>query len=111
MDCKSEFAAVLLTVIDAPATTAQKNLLKALSPEKLGMTELAGNAVFLGVEEHRHALAGAEHLLTAAGRPAPNVEVRVLDEDGHEVATGLPGEIVIDIVREPGPPVSRVLPS
>jgi len=60
-----------------------------------GMTELAGNAVFLGIEEHRHALAGAEHLLTAAGRPAPNVEVRVLDEDGHDVATGRPGEIVI----------------
>jgi phosphoglucomutase len=31
--------------IDAPATTAQKNLLKALSPEKLGMTELAGEPV------------------------------------------------------------------
>jgi phosphoglucomutase len=31
--------------IDAPATPAQKNLLKALSPEKLGMTELAGEPV------------------------------------------------------------------
>jgi phosphoglucomutase len=31
--------------IDAPASTAQKNLLKALSPEKLGMTELAGEPV------------------------------------------------------------------
>jgi phosphoglucomutase len=31
--------------IDAPATTAQKNLLKALSPEKLGMKELAGEPV------------------------------------------------------------------
>jgi acyl-CoA synthetase (AMP-forming)/AMP-acid ligase II len=60
-----------------------------------GMTELAGNAVFLGIEEHRRALAGADHLLTAAGRPAPNVEVRVLDDDDHEVATGVPGEIVV----------------
>lgn len=60
-----------------------------------GMTELAGNAVFLGIEEHRRALAGAEHLLTAAGRPAPNVEVRVVDEEDHEVATGMPGEIVV----------------
>jgi acyl-CoA synthetase (AMP-forming)/AMP-acid ligase II len=60
-----------------------------------GMTELAGNAVFLGIEEHRRALAGADHLLTAAGRPAPNVEVRVLDDDGHEVPTGEPGEIVV----------------
>jgi phosphoglucomutase len=31
--------------IDAPATSAQKNLLKALSPEKLGMKELAGEPV------------------------------------------------------------------
>jgi phosphoglucomutase len=31
--------------IDAPATTKQKNVLKALSPERLGMKELAGEAV------------------------------------------------------------------
>ena len=31
--------------IDAPATPAQKNLLKALSPDKLAMTELAGEPV------------------------------------------------------------------
>jgi phosphoglucomutase len=31
--------------IDAPATPAQKNLLKALSAEKLGMTQLAGEPV------------------------------------------------------------------
>ena len=31
--------------IDAPATSAQKNLLKALSPEKLAMKELAGEPV------------------------------------------------------------------
>lgn len=76
-----------------------------------GMTELAGNAVFLGIEEHRRALAGAgtgaasgagtgaasgaDHLLTLAGRPAPNVEVRVLDDAQHEVGPGVPGEIVI----------------
>ena len=31
--------------IDAPATSAQKNILKSLSPDKLGMTELAGEPV------------------------------------------------------------------
>ena len=60
-----------------------------------GMTELAGNAVFLGTEEHRRGLAGADHLLTAAGTPAPNVEVRVVDDDGLEVAHGVPGEIIV----------------
>src|SRR6185437_4476118 len=60
-----------------------------------GMTELAGNAVFLGTEEHRQALAGADHLLTAAGRPAPNVDVRIGDDDGQALPTGEHGEIVV----------------
>ncbi|HEX4217436.1 MAG TPA: AMP-binding protein [Acidimicrobiales bacterium] len=60
-----------------------------------GMTELSGNATFLGPEAHRRALAGAEHLLTAAGRPAPNVEVRVVDDTMADVPTGDSGEIVV----------------
>lgn len=47
-----------------------------------GMTELAGNAVFLDAEAHRRGLDGDVHLLRAAGRPAPGVEVR-LGEDGE----------------------------
>jgi acyl-CoA synthetase (AMP-forming)/AMP-acid ligase II len=42
-----------------------------------GMTELSGNAVFLGPDEHRAAAAGDARLLDAAGRPAPGVEVRL----------------------------------
>ena len=42
-----------------------------------GMTELAGNALFLGPEEHRRAAAGDQRLLHAAGRPAPGVEIRL----------------------------------
>ncbi len=60
-----------------------------------GMTELSGNATFLDPDAHRRALAGAEHLLAAAGRPAPNVEVRVVDDAMAEVATGTTGEIVV----------------
>jgi phosphoglucomutase len=41
----SELGVPFYERIDAPATTAQKNLLKALSPEKLAMTELAGEPV------------------------------------------------------------------
>jgi phosphoglucomutase len=40
-----EFGVPFYERIDAPATVAQKNLLKALSPEKLGMAELAGEPV------------------------------------------------------------------
>ncbi len=42
-----------------------------------GMTELGGNALFLGPTEHRRAAAGDDRLLTAAGTPAPGVEVRL----------------------------------
>ncbi|OWY61879.1 hypothetical protein B7486_61440, partial [cyanobacterium TDX16] len=60
-----------------------------------GMTELGGNAVFLGPEEHRRGLAGESHLLTSAGRPGPLVEVRLLDDDGAEVPVGERGEVAV----------------
>ena len=41
----SELGVPFYERIDAPATPAQKNLLKALSPEKLAMAELAGEPV------------------------------------------------------------------
>ncbi|HYI61736.1 MAG TPA: AMP-binding protein [Acidimicrobiales bacterium] len=60
-----------------------------------GMTELSGNAVFLSPEDHRRGLDGEEHLLAAAGRPGPGVELRLVAEDGSEVPTGTPGEITV----------------
>jgi acyl-CoA synthetase (AMP-forming)/AMP-acid ligase II len=60
-----------------------------------GMTELGGNAVFLGPEEHRRGLAGEPDLLTRAGRPGPLVEVRLLDDDGAEVPPGERGEVAV----------------
>jgi acyl-CoA synthetase (AMP-forming)/AMP-acid ligase II len=60
-----------------------------------GMTELSGNATFLGPDAHRRALSGADHLLAAAGRPAPNVEVRVVDDLMTDVPAGESGEIVV----------------
>ena len=46
-----------------------------------GMTELSGNAIFLGPDEHRAAARGDDRLLVAAGRPAPGVEVGLGDRD------------------------------
>ncbi len=60
-----------------------------------GMTELSGNAVFLDPETHRRGLAGEDHLLRAAGRPAPGVEVRVADADDRSLPTGEVGEILV----------------
>jgi acyl-CoA synthetase (AMP-forming)/AMP-acid ligase II len=48
-----------------------------------GMTELSGNAVFLGPDEHRAAAAGDARLLGAAGYAAPGVEVRLDDVTGE----------------------------
>ena len=60
-----------------------------------GMTELSGNAVFLGPDEHRRAAAGEPELLAAAGRPAPLVRLRIVDDDGVDVSPGEPGEVLV----------------
>jgi acyl-CoA synthetase (AMP-forming)/AMP-acid ligase II len=54
-----------------------------------GMTELSGNAVFLGADEHRAAAAGDDRLLAAAGYPAPGVELS-LDQANGEVLVRAP---------------------
>jgi acyl-CoA synthetase (AMP-forming)/AMP-acid ligase II len=46
-----------------------------------GMTELSGNAIFLGPIEHRAAAYGDDRLLRAAGRPSRGVEIRLGDRD------------------------------
>ena len=60
-----------------------------------GMTELSGNAVFLDPEAHRRAGTDSPHLLAAAGRPGPLVELRIGDDDGRAMAPGATGEILV----------------
>ena len=60
-----------------------------------GMTELSGNAVFLGPDDHRRGLAGETHLLGAAGRPGPGVELRIVDDRGAPVPPGARGEVCV----------------
>jgi acyl-CoA synthetase (AMP-forming)/AMP-acid ligase II len=36
-----------------------------------------------------------EHIVTTVGRPAWDVEVRLADEHGHDVAAGTPGELLV----------------
>ena len=60
-----------------------------------GMTELSGNAVFLGPDEHRRAATTEPELLAAAGRPAPLIALRIGDDDGIEVPRGDVGEILV----------------
>lgn len=60
-----------------------------------GMTELSGNAAFLGPDEHRRGLAGDTWLLGAAGKPGPGVSIRVVDDNLTDTPIGEPGEIVV----------------
>jgi acyl-CoA synthetase (AMP-forming)/AMP-acid ligase II len=57
-----------------------------------GMTETGNVAVCLRPEDHR----GADRRrLSAAGRPLPGVEVRILDERRNELGAGAVGEIAL----------------
>ena len=60
-----------------------------------GMTELSGNAVFLSPDDHRRAATTDPDLLTAAGRPAPLAALRIVGDEGTEVAPGDTGEIIV----------------
>jgi malonyl-CoA/methylmalonyl-CoA synthetase len=54
--------------------------------ERYGMTEIG-----MGISNPLHGLRVAGHV----GTPLPGVEVRLVDEDGREVAPGTPGEIQV----------------
>jgi acyl-CoA synthetase (AMP-forming)/AMP-acid ligase II len=54
-----------------------------------GMTEMSPMVALLTPEDHDDPL-----LRRAAGRPAPNVEVRIVDPDDNEVPRGEVGEVV-----------------
>jgi acyl-CoA synthetase (AMP-forming)/AMP-acid ligase II len=55
-----------------------------------GMTELAPIATLLSPEDHRNPA-----LRRAAGRAAPHVEVRIVDENDVEVPRGTVGEVIV----------------
>jgi len=65
----SELGVPFYERIDAPANSAQKNLLKGLSPQKLGMSELAGEPVL-------------KALTSAAGNKQSFGGIKVISENG-----------------------------
>jgi acyl-CoA synthetase (AMP-forming)/AMP-acid ligase II len=71
---------------DLDASTLQAPFDLATQVSGYGQTELHGVQVFRGLA---HGAAGA------AGRPSPFAQVRILDEDGEEVAPGQVGEICV----------------
>lgn len=67
-----------------------------------GLTETSPILAILDEHDHRRGIAGDEHLLRAAGRPLPGVDIRIVADDGRILPTGETGEIVIR-----GPQVAR----
>lgn len=64
-----------------------------------GQTESAATITMLGPEDHvlagsREQIEKKRKRLRSIGRPLPDVEVRVVDEEGTEVEAGVVGEIV-----------------
>jgi acyl-CoA synthetase (AMP-forming)/AMP-acid ligase II len=75
--------------IPAPVLRAAVDRWNCDLSQGYGMTELSGNAVFLGADEHRRAAAGDLRLLGAAGYPAPGVDVR-LGQSNDEILVRAP---------------------
>src|SRR3546814_14602931 len=49
----------------------------------------AGLQAMLDQADHRAAIAGKEHLLGSIGKPATGVDLRIVDDDGTDVPTGV----------------------
>lgn len=60
-----------------------------------GMTELSCMVLGLQASDHQRALNGEAHLLRSCGRPLPGAELKVVDDNGIEVASGETGELLI----------------
>jgi acyl-CoA synthetase (AMP-forming)/AMP-acid ligase II len=60
-----------------------------------GMTELAGNVMLMGREDHDRAAEEGLEILRSVGRQMPLARVRVVDDTGQDAAPGVPGEILV----------------
>jgi acyl-CoA synthetase (AMP-forming)/AMP-acid ligase II len=82
----------------APMTTATLRRALAVLPAA-GFLNLYGQTevIVSGLPRELHALDGqdATDLLSSVGFPFPGTRVRVVDDDGHDVPAGEPGEIVV----------------
>ncbi|HEX4107503.1 MAG TPA: AMP-binding protein [Solirubrobacteraceae bacterium] len=59
-----------------------------------GMAEIASIGTMLRKSDHALAAADRKALFAAAGRPGHVVDVRVVDDDGHDVPVGERGEVI-----------------
>jgi len=59
-----------------------------------GMTETAAMGTMLRKHEHVDALAGDQAVLASAGQASYGIHVRLVDDDGNDVADGERGEVI-----------------
>jgi acyl-CoA synthetase (AMP-forming)/AMP-acid ligase II len=59
-----------------------------------GMAEIASIGTLLRKADHLRALSDTPRLLRSCGQPSFGVDVRIIDEHGHEVGPGERGEVV-----------------
>lgn len=83
----------------SPMTPALMTRIRATFPrvelaQGYGMTELAPVATMLGPESHSEE-GHASGKMYSVGRPAPTVEVKIVDPEGREVPRGTVGEIAV----------------
>ncbi|HEX5191964.1 MAG TPA: AMP-binding protein [Solirubrobacteraceae bacterium] len=74
-----------------------RDLVSAFGPifiQLYGMAEIASIGTMLRKNDHARALAGESQLLSSAGRPSYAVDVRVVDDEGRDVAVGERGEVI-----------------
>jgi long-chain acyl-CoA synthetase len=67
-----------------------------------GLTETTPYLSILDGNDHTKALQGAPHLLLSAGKILPATQMRIINDDGLDVAFGVPGELIVR-----GPQVSK----
>ena len=63
--------------------------------QRYGITEAGGQVTILTPADHRAMLLDKAHLVASCGRETAQAELRICDEDGHELPRGEVGEIVI----------------
>ncbi len=60
-----------------------------------GMTELAGNVMYHSIADHIAAAQGRTELLESVGKPMALSAVRIVDDDGDDVARNEVGELLV----------------
>lgn len=63
--------------------------------QMFGTTELMGMSMMLFPSDHELGITSRPEILASAGKPLPFVDIRIVDDDGRDVAIGDIGELIV----------------